>query len=493
MPAQACVKVWLLLHPVVMAAALWTGPARPYPNNVYDPASARAYYIRRPLQAVGRALEIGGLSAGFGLGLLSDWVVGEEALKRNADQRAAELVRLLTTLGPTFVKVGQSASVRSDLFSPPYLRALTALQEDVPPFSSAEARKIIADEGMAPQLTDLAHEPIAAASLGQVYRARLADGTPVAVKVQRPAIMERIALDMALVREMAPIASLFGVPGDLVGTVDAWGAGFVNELDYRAEALQAEQFNKDIGTSKLAARVFAPRPVREASSARVLTTEWAEGERLDRCSAVDVPRLCSLAMNTYLEMLLGTGRLHCDPHPGNLLRTTDGRLCILDWGLVQDIDPSLRLTLIEHVAHLTARDYARVPDDLVRLGFVPEGGEAAVRDNGVVELLTGTYSTWASGGGSKKFNIPKLFDKVRSLAADSPAGIFQVPPYFAYIAKAFSVLEGIGLGIDPNYSIVKETLPYISTRIITDPSPRTGGALATFVYGESKDDEVSSP
>ena len=89
--------------------------------------------------------------------------------------------------------------------------------------------------------------------------------------------------------------------------------------------------------------------------------------------------------------------------------------------------------------------------------------------------------------------MPQLLDEVNALAAENGASIFQVPPYFAYIAKAFSVLEGIGLGIDPNYSIVKETLPYISTRIITDPSPRTGGALATFVYGEAKDDEVSSP
>ena len=89
--------------------------------------------------------------------------------------------------------------------------------------------------------------------------------------------------------------------------------------------------------------------------------------------------------------------------------------------------------------------------------------------------------------------MPQLLDEVNALAAENGASIFQVPPYFAYIAKAFSVLEGIGLGIDPNYSIVKETLPYISTRIITDPSPRTGGALATFVYGEAKDDVVSSP
>lgn len=104
----------------------------------------------------------------------------------------------------------------------------------------------------------------------------------------------------------------------------------------------------------------------------------------------------------------------------------------------------------------------------------------------VVDFLTYTYSTWKSGGGASKLDVPKLFAEVRALAADSDGGIFQVPPYFAYIAKSFSVLEGIGLSVDPNYSIVDETLPYISKRIITDPSPRTAGALETFLFGDSK-------
>merc|ERR1719409_754483 len=237
--------------------------------------------------------------------------------------------------------------------------------------------------------------------------------------------------------------------------------------------------------------VCAPTVIDELVRDTVLVTEWVEGTRLDRDASPDVPRLCGVAINAYLRMMLDTGVLHCDPHPGNLLRTTDGKLCILDWGLVTTIEPELQLSLIEHVAHLTAQDYGKVPDDLVKLGFVPKGGEAAVTSAGVTDFLTSTYSTWTSGGGASSFNVPQLLDEVNKLSAASENGIFQVPPYFAYIAKAFSVLEGIGLGIDPNYSIVKETLPYISTRIITDPSPRTGGALATFVYGEAKDDEAT--
>ena len=363
----------------------------------------------------------------------------------------------------------------------------------MPAFSSTEAREIITAElgEVAPLLlTGLGPEPIAAASLGQVYRATL-DGTEVAVKVQRPDITQRIALDMHLVRSIAPIASgLFGVPGDLVGIVDAWGRGLVSELDYTQEASNAGRFNAEVqADSVLAGRVFAPKVIGAASSRRVLTTEWIDGERLDQTAAVDdVPRLASLAMNSYMYMMLDSGTLHCDPHPGNLLRTRDGQLCILDWGLVTELDADLRLTLIEHVAHIVARDYGKIPADLVRLGFVPEGGEAAAQDAGVVNLLAKTYSQRAEGGGFANFDVPGLFDELRGLAADAGSSIFQIPPYFAYIAKAFATLEGIGLSVDTQYSILNDTLPYISRRMISDPSPRTAGALETFVFGESKDD-----
>ena len=158
----------------------------------------------------------------------------------------------------------------------------------------------------------------------------------------------QVALDMHLIRDYAaPLAKLVGVPGDLVGTADAWGTGFVDELNYLDEAKNAIAFNENMANSPLAGRVFAPPVVESASTRRVLTTEWVDGERLDRSSQPeDVPRLCSVAMNIYLEMMLAPpGVLHCDPHPGNLLRTPDGKLCILDWGLVTTVNPDLQLTL----------------------------------------------------------------------------------------------------------------------------------------------------
>jgi hypothetical protein len=363
--AQAFVIASSLLL-LEIAREMSTAGIEPYPLGKYDPEAARRYFAWRPVEVVARSLELAVRSGGFAMALLSDWLAGPDTLQVNGDVRALELARVLTLLGPTFIKAGQSASIRTDLLPPAYIRGLTSLQDQVPPFSSKEARAMVEEAlGQGPEaralLASLSPMPIAAASLGQVYKGKDSTGRAVAVKVQRPRMSRQIALDMLLIRDvLAPLASLLSLPGDLQGTADAWGSGFVDELDYTAEARNAAYFNANVAKGALNGSVFAPAAVPELSSRRVLTTEWVDGQRLDRTDAQDdVPRLCSLAMSTYLEMMLSDGVLHCDPHPGNLLRTADGRLCILDWGLVTTIEPELQLTLIEHVAHLTAEDYAK--------------------------------------------------------------------------------------------------------------------------------------
>jgi predicted unusual protein kinase regulating ubiquinone biosynthesis (AarF/ABC1/UbiB family) len=135
------------------------------------------------------------------------------------------------------------------------------------------------------------------------------------------------------------------------------------------------------------------------------------------------------------------------------------------------LDPSLRIAYIEHIAHLVAKDYASVPADLVALGFVPAGLEEAIKSSDAVEVLTDVYAQFAGGGGAAKIDVAEVLASLKSLA-DRQGNIFQLPPYFAYIARAFSVLEGIGLTNDPDYAIVKECLPYISQRLLSDTDPR---------------------
>mmetsp|Transcript_4229 Transcript_4229/g.8564 ORF Transcript_4229/g.8564 Transcript_4229/m.8564 type:complete len:857 (+) Transcript_4229:169-2739(+) len=470
----------------------------PYPNNSYDAKTAAQYFRTRLLTQLIRVLEISGLSASF---LLSTLVLdklfgpkGGEEEEKLGQKRGEELADLLTRLGPTFIKVGQSLSIRSDLLQPSYVLGLTKLQDAVPPFPSKDAFDIMEEQFRAPVdevFSKITPEPIASASLGQVYKATLREtGEDVAVKIQRPRSVEKIALDMHLVRTVSgPLKSIFNLNTDLVGTVDNWGVGFVDELDYQKESENAKVFNQAIKTTTLSDVVFAPDPIDKYSTRSILTTTWIDGERLDKSSKDDVSTLCSVAMNTYLSMMLELGVLHCDPHPGNLLRTPEGKLCILDWGLVSSLDPDLQITMIEHVAHLTSGDYAEVPQDLVKLGFVPPQMVEKMKEANIVETLADIYGTWSLGGGANRIDVNSVVNDIRGLTKAGEGSIFQVPPYFFYIGKAFSVLEGIGLTNDDNYSVINACLPYISQRLIADKSERMSGALDSFVFGDQKNSD----
>jgi predicted unusual protein kinase regulating ubiquinone biosynthesis (AarF/ABC1/UbiB family) len=236
---------------------------------------------------------------------------------KKQEQRGMELAKVLTKLGPTFIKIGQSLSIRTDLLSPAYVKGLTSLQDQVPPFDTRQARQILEEEwgqSVDSVLSKLSPEPIAAASLGQVYRGTMKDGREVAIKVQRPKIMNQIALDMHLLREFAPVAKrTFNLNTDISGTVDAWGMGFIDELDYVQEAENGKMFMEKIQKTPLKDVVLSPAVIDEWSTRKVLVTEWIDGERLDKSSKEDINVLCSICMNTYLTMMLELGVLHCDP------------------------------------------------------------------------------------------------------------------------------------------------------------------------------------
>ncbi len=484
-----------LSSPAAGAAGAAGAPPSPYASGRYEPASAARYFGARPLLVLARAAEIFSRSTALAALALVDWRTGQ--LVANARERGTQLAELLADLGPTFIKIGQALSIRADLLPAEYCLALASLQDRVPPFDDATARAILADElgekNAAPLLRTLSPRPVASASLGQVYRASLARGgadegvVEVAVKVQRPGVLETIALDLLLLRALSGAAdALLRSETDLVGLIDEWGGAFVDELDYRREAANAAAFGESIAATPLRDVVFAPVTVNAATTSKVLVTGWVDGERLDQSDADDVARLCGVAMNTYLTMMLETGLLHADPHPGNLLRARDGRLCILDWGLVTRIPAGRQLAFVEHVAHLVSKDYAAVPQDLVELGFVPEGQQAAVGSSDVVAAIANVYGAWGMGGGAAKVDVGSVLGELLELT-DTYGTLFRVPPYFFYIARAFATLEGIGLTADENYSILDECLPYVAQRVMTDGSPRAARALASFVYGPARE------
>jgi hypothetical protein len=375
----------------------------PYVRGNYDPLQAKAFYQKHPQVVVQRALQLFRLSNKFILALLID----KNILKREEKmrpQRAEELLQLITQLGPTAIKVGQALSVRPDITPSEYATALSSLQDQVPPFESAQARQILQQELGASRYSELDGitngKPVASASIGQVYKANI-NGKDVAVKVQRPNVLADIALDLYLVREFAPFYQKYIAKSqtDLQGLANEWGRGFIAELDYKQEARSTIRFNEEMQKRKLDA-VCAPIVISDYSTEQILVTGWVDGVRLDRSEAEDIPRLCSVALNAYLVMLLELRSLHCDPHPGNLLRTTDGRLCILDFGMTLEIDPTLQYSLLEYLAHCTSNNYDKVPEDLVNMGFLkPERLEYAKR-SGFLEPLVYFLKEAGKGGGA---------------------------------------------------------------------------------------------
>ena len=182
------------------------------------------------------------------------------------------------------------------------------------------------------------------------------------------------------------------------------GYPFINELDYGQEAAEGEQFRLAMESRPDLAGVVTTAPVMpSASTRRVLTTGWINGQRLDTSEEGDVPRLCAVALASYLAMLLDIGTLHADPHPGNLFRTDDGKLCILDWGLVTPVSKDLRTAILSFIAHLVSKDFEAVTGDLDAMGFIPTGKREAMEDLGVASAIGLLFSALAKGGGAEGF------------------------------------------------------------------------------------------
>ncbi|KAF5827894.1 ABC1 family-domain-containing protein [Dunaliella salina] len=392
-----------------------------------------------PVLVLRRNSEVVSKLSTFVLAILADWKTGR--WESNMPMRAKQLRRAAETLGPAYVKIAQMLSTRVDFMPPAYLDELAALQDNVKPFSTMEARQVLEDGIKRPVdsvFEWLSEEPIAAASLGQVYRGKMRyewGGKEVAVKVQRPGALESVSLDIFIMRRAVTLFSQIPTMSDSWAEVmDDWATRFFMEMDYLAEAQNTMLFKKNL-ESLDGVTVATVYP--ELTSREVIVTEWIEGERLAETAAEDVHALCHALLNCYLIQLLETGILHADPHPGNLMRTPDGKVVILDFGLITEVTEEQQVALVEYIAHLTCEDWEAVSHDLVSLGFMPEGMPADA-----VQV------------------VAPIMEKI--LIFISPANIVQV---------------------DPEWSIVKECMPYLSRRLLTDNNPRMKAALRKLLYG----------
>ncbi len=449
----------------------------------YEPQEIAVHYQKRPLQVLRRIFAVLAPTVAFVFGLW--WDTKRGVVVKNDLRRAIQLRELLTKLGPAYIKIGQALSTRPDLVPPVYLEELTQLQDQLPAFPNEIAYRFIQEElGASPKeiYAELSPDPIAAASLGQVYRGKLKTGEEVAVKVQRPDLRERITIDLYILRRLAGWTQkkVKRVRSDLVGILDELGTRIFEEMDYINEGENAERFFQLYGHLK---DVYVPKIYWEYTNRRVLTMEWINGLKLTQAEeigalGIDARYLIEVGVQCSLRQLLEDGFFHADPHPGNLLATLDGQLAYLDFGMMSEIKPAQRYGLIEAIVHVVNRDFDALAKDYVKLDFLSP-------DTDLTPIIPAFARVFANAQGASvaEMNIKSITDELSDLMYEYP---FRVPPYYALIIRSLVTLEGIAIHIDPSFKVLSEAYPYVSKRLLSDPSPELRASLQDLLFKDGR-------
>ncbi|CAD7699161.1 unnamed protein product [Ostreobium quekettii] len=445
----------------------------------YDARRLSDFWAGRRASVLRRQAAVGAKAMGLLTSLLVEWRLG--TLESNMAALARQCRATIEDLGPAFVKLAQALSTRSDIFPPEFLQEFCGLQDRVPAFDDSAALRALDVELGRPHgavFEWLSDGPMASASLGQVYHGLLKrqfGGGEVAVKVQRPDIVEGIALDVFLLRRMAAALAMFPtLHSNWSATFDEWARRFFDELDYTKECRNALAFRDQM--AKLPG-ITVPRMYPELTTRRVMTSEWVYGEKLSAATVIDSRATLRTILNCYLIQLLETGFLHADPHPGNILCTMDGKICILDFGLMTEVSKEQRLALIEFIAHLWCEDWEAVAADLGNLDFLPQG--VRIDDNREFQvLLERIFGDMVNGGGLR---VGRIKSELSRAASDHN---LVIPPYFMLILRVFCIIEGVSLSMDDRFAIVGECLPYLARRLLVDKDPKVQETLKVLLYGE---------
>uniref|UniRef100_A0A7S0HR83 Protein kinase domain-containing protein n=1 Tax=Hanusia phi TaxID=3032 RepID=A0A7S0HR83_9CRYP len=395
---------------------------------------------------------------------------GAERRREEVKAEAEELRKTLIALGPTFIKVGQVLANRPDIVRADYMEELTKLQDKVPAFSSELAYRIIEEEIGRPiseVFEELSPEPVAAASIGQVYKGKLrGSGDVVAVKVQRPSVSSIIKRDLYLLRLISKVFNEIAVRRlgvDAVTLVDEFAENLLEELDYVQEAQNIQDFERNFRGDP---NVKIPSVYKNLSSARVLVMEWIDGVRctdLDKLDEMGVPvkEFIRVGVEAGMRQLLEFGLFHGDPHPGNVFALADGRIAYVDFGSVAEISQTNKEALLDAVVHAIHQDFDEIARDMQRLGFIAEG-------TNMRPISSAIQGMWADAVGKNlaDFNFRTVTKQFSNLVFKYP---IRVPERFALVIRTLLTQEGICLLLDPNFKLLEVAYPYVAKRLLRDP------------------------
>ncbi len=390
-------------------------------------------------------------------------------------------------LGGLLIKLGQFFSTRVDVFPQPTINELTGLQDEVQAVPFKDIRQV-AEEDFNRPLNEIYARvdemPLASASLGQVHRGWLTSGEEVAIKIQRPGIEELVRIDLkaiALVVRVIKKLTDWERRIDLDAIYDEFAATLLDELDYIKEGHNAET----IAANTKDENILFPQIYWNYTTHRVLTMEFMEGikitnyEELARLG-VDRNNIARTLLKTYINQILADGFFHADPHPGNLFVTAEGKLVMIDFGMVGSIPPDLKETLIELVLALVKRDNIQVVGYFKKIGFLRYDADTELVARAVGLLLEETLGT---GIDFANADFSGFLTDLESLLYEQP---FQIPAQFTFMGRALGTLYGICIGLDANFNFLDEAKPYLTSfarkeagvwEAIKEKSTRFGASL----------------
>ena len=404
-----------------------------------------------------------------------------------ATELSQRFARDLEALGPTYIKVGQLLSTRSDLLPASFLVALARLQDDVAPFPYAQVEEIVTAElgvRISKAFATFEREPLAAASLGQVHRATMRDGREVVVKIQRPLIRERIVTDLEALANIAAFADRHTEAGRKYGyteIVEEFRKSLLKELDYRLEARNQATLRENLARFK---HIVVPSVIDDYSTSLILTSEFIKGRKITDISPmaqmdIDGALLADELFRAYLQQILVDGFVHADPHPGNVILTDDGRIALLDVGMVTRLSPALQEKLLQLVMAVSEGHGDEAATIALKLADERDGADEPQFRRRVAEMV-------AENRDSKlgQIQVGKVVLAITEVSGDCG---FRVPSEMTMLGKALLNLDEVGRTLDadfdPNATIRRQSAELTQRRMRQSFS--AGNLFGTLI--ETKD------